>query len=256
MIYDILNNLSKSLRGFWQFWNARGLNLMTLTLFDPDSGNFSFDSDPDNKSFANATDEEKIAAKRRKITYAEILTYALPTSPKVIEFNSLINRVIASQQQTSFTKRDDSVTAEAIILLSDILNEHWQEFPLKVKVLLLNDLKVVKQNLWQYIFGFPLNTIKLIKSRVSYNRKLQKELETYDSDTKKDILNKVFRDVNLLKNAWTILRRTRLVIFESDGYLLEENKDNIGKFSHSVKTMIAGRYLMTKYSKVLEELAK
>lgn len=256
MIYDILNNFSKSLRGFWKFWNAGGLNFMTLTLLNPSQGSFFYDSGFDNELSANATDEEKIAAKRRKITYSEILTYALPTSLKVIEFKSLIDRVVLSQQQTSFMKRDDSATAEAMILLSDILNEHWQEFPLKVKVLLLDKLKVYRESFWQYVLASPSNTFKVIKSRIGYYIKFWYELKAYNNVDRRNIINKVSKNIELLKSAWNAMEETKLVIFESDGHLLEENRDNIDKFSHSIKTMIAARYLMKKHSKVLEELAK
>lgn len=154
MIYHILNNLSQSLRGFWQFWSVGGFELMTFAL--PSLSQANFFTDSDNEVLANSSDKDEIAAKRRNITYSEILNYALPTSPKIIEFNNLIDRVLVSQQQTSFVKRDDSATAEAMLLLAGILNEHWQEFPLKAKVLLLNKLKIVKKAFGNIFSDLPL----------------------------------------------------------------------------------------------------
>ena len=34
MIYNTLNNLSKSVQGFWQFWSLHGLVLMTSAAFN------------------------------------------------------------------------------------------------------------------------------------------------------------------------------------------------------------------------------
>lgn len=209
---------------------------MNLTLPNPTQGSFFYD--PNNEVSAKATDEDKIAAKRRNITYSEILTYALPTSPKVIEFNNLIDRVIVSQQQTSFIKRDDSVTAEAMILFSDILNEHWQEFPLKAKVLLLDKLKVVRKSFWQYIIISPSNIFKVLKNRINYNIGFWHELKAYDEATKNNILDKVSRNLNSLKNAWNALAKTRSMIFKSDGHLLEANKENVVKFIHDIRVEI------------------
>jgi hypothetical protein len=254
MIYDILNNLSQSARELWQFWNAEGFEFMTPALLNPDRG--SFFNDSENEALETATGEEKVLVKRRTITYSEILTYALPTSSKVAEFNSLIDRVSTSQKQTSFVKRDDSATAEAMILLSDILIEDWDRFPLKAKILLLDKLRVYRKSFWQHILNSPSDFFKLIKIRISYYLKFFSELRTYDANTRRNILSKISRDVKLLKNSWDVLGKTRLIILEKDSYLLEENKDNIDRFIHSAKTMIAARYLMTKYSKVLEELAK
>ncbi len=256
MIYDILNNLSQSVRELWQSWNAGGFNFMTLTLLNSAQGSFFYDPDCDSELSANATEEEKIAAKRRKITYSEILTYALPTSVKVIEFNNLVDRVIVSQKQTSFIERDDFATAEAMILLSDILNENWQEFPLKVKVLLLNKLKVIKRSFWQYLFSSPISNFKLFKNRINYYIEFWRELRAYDKATQRNIFMKISKNIESLKNAWNALEKSRLMIFEADGYLLEENKENIGKFNHSLKTMLSARQGIRDYHQTLIELAK
>jgi hypothetical protein len=251
MMRIVISTIASNL---WQFWSLGGFYFMALSLPNPVQA--SFFHDPDNELPVKATDEDRIATKRKKITYSEILTYALPSSPKVIEFNSLIDRVLVSQKQTSFAKRDDSATAEAMVLLSNILIENWDKFSLKAKVLLLDKLRVHRKSFWQHILSSPFDFFKLIKSRIGYYLKFLRELRTYDATTQRSILNKVSRDVKSLKNAWNVLGKARLMILEKDSHLLEENKDNIGKFIHSAKTMIAGRYLMNKYSEVLEELAK
>jgi hypothetical protein len=254
MIYDILNNLSNFLRGLWQFWNAGGFNFMTLTLPNPAQGSFFYDFDSDNELSAKASDEEKIVAKRRKITYSQILIYALPTSPKVIEFNNLIELILVSQQQTSLISRDDSKTAEAMILLSNILSEHWHEFSLKVKVLLLSKLKVFRKNFWKSIFTF--NAFNTIISRFNYYKGYWNEIRAYDNTTQQDILKKVSRDSRLLRKSWITLEAATLKIFKSDSHLLEENTESISEFTNSVKTMVAARKAINKYSGTLDELAK
>lgn len=216
-----------------------------------------FFDEADIESSATVTDRssESIAiAERKRISYSQILTYALPTSPKVIEFNNLIELILVSQQQTSLISRDDSKTAEAMILLSNILNEHWHEFPLKVKVLLLSKLKVFRKNFWKSIFTF--NTFNTIISRFNYYKGYWNELGAYDNTTQQDILKKVSRDSRLLRKAWLILKTTTLKIFKNSGYLLHENVESISEFTNSVKTMLAARGIMNKYSGTLDELAK
>jgi ribosomal protein S8 len=239
----------------WQFWSLGGFYLMALTL--PNPGQTSFFHELDDESLASSTDrsnENIVIAKRKRISYSEILTYALPQSLKVVELNNLIDQILISQQQTSLIERDDSKTAEAMVLLSDVLNEHWQEFPLKVKVLLLNKLKVFRRSFWKSIFSF--SGFHTIKNRFNYYAGYWNELKTYDSLTQKSILNKLSRDSRLLRNAWLTLKVTILKIFKSDGYLLEKNRESISEFTNSVKTMVAARQVMNKYSVTLNELAK
>jgi hypothetical protein len=238
----------------WQFWSLGGFYLMALTLPNPDRTSFFYEPDDESPVSSTDRDESRSIATRRRISYSEILTYAFPTSPKVIELNNLINQILISQQQTSLIERDDSKTAEAMILLSDILNEHWQEFPLKVKVLLLNKLKVFRRSFWKSIFTF--SSFHTIKSRFNYYRGYWSELKTYDRFTQESILDKVFRDSRFLRNAWLILKSTTLKIFKNDGHLLEENRENISEFTNSVKTMLAARSITNKYSGTLDELAK
>lgn len=236
MIYNGLVNLSQSLRGFWQFWSLGGFDLMVLVL--PNSTQAGFFYEVDNESAADRSNEDVAAARERKITYSEILMYALPTSTKVTEFNKLITQVLVSQQQTSLVQRDDSKTAEAMILLADILNEHWQEFPLKTKVLLLYKLKVVRKSFWKYIVISPFDIFKVLKNRINYNIGFWHELKTYDKTTKNNILDKVSKNLNSLKNAWNALAKTRSMIFKNDGHLLEANKENIVKFIHDIRVEI------------------
>jgi hypothetical protein len=253
----ILLTFSQFVRGFWQFWSLGGFDLMVLAL--PSSAQASFFCEADDESYASATatdrsSESIVIAERKRISYSQILTYALPTSPKVIEFNNLIDLILVSQQQTSLISRDDSKTAEAMILLSNILNEHWHEFPLKVKVLLLNKLKVFRKNLWKSIFTF--NTFSTIISRFNYYKGYWNELRSYDNTTQQDILKKVSRDSRLLRKAWLTLKTIALKIFKNSGYLLHENVESISEFTNSVKTMLAARGAMSKYSGTLDELAK
>jgi hypothetical protein len=236
MIYNALVNLSQSLRGFWQFWSLGGFDLMVLVL--PNSTQAGFFYEVDNEFAADRSNEDVAAARERKITYSEILMYALPTSTKVTEFNKLITQVLVSQQQISLVQRDDSKTAEAMILLADILNEHWQEFPLKIKVLLLYKLKVVRKSFWEYIVISPFDIFKVLKNRINYNIGFWHELKTYDETTKNNILDKVSRNLNSLKNAWNALAKARSMIFKNDGHLLEVNKENIVKFIHDIRVEI------------------
>jgi hypothetical protein len=209
---------------------------MALTLPNPDRT--SFFHELDDKSYLTLTDQsgKSISIVRQKnITYSEILTYALPESSKVVEFNNLIDQILISQQQTSLIERDDSKTAEAMIFLSDILNEHWQDFPLKVKVLLLNKLKIFRKSSWKSIFISIFSAFHTIKNRINYYKGFWSELRAYDSFTQKNILRKVLENSKLLRNAWFTLEITTLRIFKSDSYLLTQNKENIDKFIHKIR---------------------
>jgi hypothetical protein len=257
MMRIILLTFSQFVRGFWQFWSLGGFDLMVLAL--PSSAQASFFCEADDESSVTATDHsnENIAINKRKRTsYSEILTYALPESTKVIKFNNLVNEIIISQQQTSLIERNDAKTAEAMIVLANILEEHWEEFPLKVKVLLLNKLKVFKKGFWKYFLTSIPSIFRTIKGRVDYYKGFLAELKTYDGATQSSVLGKVLRDSRFLKSAWITLKVATLKIFKNDGYLLEENRESISEFANSLKTMVAARQIMNEYSSVLEELAK
>lgn len=221
------------------------------------SAQASFFHEPDNEvpSDDRPSDNET-RTRHRSASYSEILTYILPESPKVIEFNNLVDSILVSQGQISLMERDDGKTAEAMILLSNILEDHWQEFPLKVKVLLLKKLKVFKRSFWKSILASIPNTLSIVINRFNYYKGYWVELKTYDKLTQESILHKVSSDSKLLQNAWSTLKRVVLKIFKDDGYLLEDNRESISEFTNTVQTMVAGRRVMDKYSTTLKDLAR
>jgi hypothetical protein len=241
------------MRGFWQLSSLEGFKLMVLTLPNPPQSNFFHQSDNEP---ASSSIQSNSVSKKRQVSFSEILTYALPNSMKVTEFSNLFQDIHINQKHTSLIERDDSKTAQAMILLSDILNENWQNFPLKVKVLLLNKLKFSRKSFWKSLIASFPTIFNTIRNRLTYYKCYWNELKTYDGLTQKSILEKVSSDSKLLRNAWFVLRESTLTIFNIDGCLLEENKDNIDRFNHSIKTMLSARQGMRDYQQTLIELAK
>jgi hypothetical protein len=99
-------------------------------------------------------------------------------------------------------------------------------------------LKVVRKSFWEYIVISPFDIFKVLKNRINYNIGFWHELKTYDETTKNNILDKVSRNLNSLKNAWNALAKARSMIFKNDGHLLEVNKENIVKFIHDIRVEI------------------
>jgi hypothetical protein len=269
MIYDILINLSKSLRGLWHSLSLEGLvNMTSATIrdFSPlGSQASSFKVKPTVKASAISIDassttpissESATFHRNRQATFPEIFSYALPSSPEVLKLNELVEQIWIIREGTSLVDRDDSKIAEAFLLMSSIIDAHWNEFSVKTKVLLLDKLQPFNKSIWRFLLDIVIRIPAALKEKSERNKKYTSQYSSLNRSVQQDLNQKFLNNFQLLVKS--VLKNLEITsnIFKRDGYLLKENEENIDKFNHSIKTMIAARYLMKKHSKVLEELAK
>jgi hypothetical protein len=269
MIYNTLLALSQSVKEFCRFWNLQGLVLMTSAViqdFNPLTSQASSlkarpivkmsATNADSSLAAATSDESSVHRQDRQATFPEIFSYALPSSPKVLKLNDLVEQVWIIREGTSLIDRDDSKTAQAFILITDIVDLHWDEFSVKTKVLLLDKLQPFNKSTWRFILEIFSKLPSALKEKKERNKKYGSQYGSLDKFAQKELIQK-FRS-NFILLATSVFKTLNVTskIFKKDGYLLKENEKNISKFNHSIRTMIAARYLMKKHCKVLEELAK
>ena len=195
-----------------------------------------------------------------QVTFADIFSYALPASAKVTKFISLIQDIRIARSSNTLAERVDSKVPEAMYLLSDIVSRQWSEFSIEAKVLILDKFQHFnKKNLQSSYNSFHIasSTIKELRKMYTYYQ------ETYSSEYNSfDRFIQVKMNLDVLANTALILwsyadfRKVVQKSFEVDGFLLEENRESIDKFTRSIKTIIAGRQGMKKYKNTLIELAK
>jgi hypothetical protein len=192
----------------------------------------------------------------KPVTFPEIFTYALPSSPEVLKLNELVEQIWIVREGTSLVDRDDSKIAEAFLLMSDIIDVYWDKFSVKTKVLLLDKLQPFNKNIWQFILDIILKIPAALKEKFERNKEYASQYNSLDRSGQEELNRKFFNNFQLLVKSVLRNLETTSNIFRKDRHLLEENEGNIDKFNHSIKTMIAARYLIEKHSKVLEKLAK
>jgi hypothetical protein len=272
MILNTLTSLFQLARRFWQFWSLGILEIMASDTIQNDNswgigslverrhaGKHFAASNVDKAILSQNTSiplQSPVFEKNQQVNLADILSYALPSSLKALEFDNLVEQISIAKQENSLVNRDDSKVAKAVFLISDILEIHWDEFSLKSKVLLLNKLELFNTNAWQFILELIVKFPSALIEKSERNKKYASQYNSLNSTEQINLKQKSFANsLSLIKSIFEICDSTSKV-FKKDGYLLKENKQNIDRFNHSVQTMIAGRYIMKKYSNTLEELAK
>jgi hypothetical protein len=267
MIYNMFSTLFQSVKGFCQFWGLRGLVFMTSAVirdFNPlMSQASSLKAKPivrvinsDTPLVAASFTEPGTYPKDRQVTFPEIFSHALPSSPKVLELNNLVEQIWIVREGTSLVDRDDSKTAQAFLLIADIVNLHWDDFSLKTKVLLLDKLRPFNKSVLQFIVEVILKLPSALKEKKERNRKYGSEYNSLDRSAQQELVRKLRSNFSLLITSIFKILNATSKIFKKDGYLLEENKENINRFNHSVKTMLSARQGMRDYRQTLIELGK
>lgn len=195
-----------------------------------------------------------------QVTFAEIFSYALPASAKVTKFISLIQDIRIARSSNTLAEHVDSKVSEAMYLLSDIVSTHWSEFSIEVKVLILDKFQHFNEkNLQSSYNSFYIasSTIKeLRKMYTHYQETYSFEYNSFDRFTQVKMNLDVFANTALILWSYSDFKKVVQKSFKVDGFLLEENRESIERFSHSVKTILAGRQGMKKYKNTLIELAK
>jgi hypothetical protein len=269
MIYDILINLSKSLRGLSHSLSLEGLvNMTSATIrdFSPlGSQASSFKVKPTVKASATSIDassttpissESATFHRNRQATFPEIFSYALPSSPEVLKLNELVEQIWIIREGTSLVDRDDSKIAEAFLLMSSIIDAHWNEFSVKTKVLLLDKLQPFNKSIWRFLLDIVIRIPAALKEKSERNEKYTSQYSSLDTSARQDLNRKFLNNFQLLVKSVMKNLETTSNIFEKDGYLLEENRGNIEKFNYSLKTMLSARQGIKDYHQTLIELAK
>jgi hypothetical protein len=174
----------------------------------------------------------------RQVTFAEIFKHALPSSPKIIEFNDLIEHIWTIKQGTSLVDRDDSKISEAIFIISDILDIYWSEFPIKAKVLLLNKLQVFNKSGWQFALELMAKIPNALKDRAARNKAYTHEYNSLDRSSQANLERKFATSLTSLFRSIFRLCNTTRKIFKKDGRLLRENQENIQSFTTDIQELI------------------
>jgi hypothetical protein len=251
MIYHVFHHFSKPVKGFWRFWTLGGLLFMTSAVLD---------SQDLFVGFLDKSDEEVVNLSHKfswlvwfrplkfvdnsslkKVSFAEVLNHALPLSLKIVEFNNLIENIRVTRktnQSASFTKRDDSKIFEAIALLSDIVDIHWNEFSLESKVLLLGKLQKFNKSKESFITEMILRSLIVLPWKLCNYSRYMLEFIFSNKQVKQDISIKADSDFSLILNSLSKLLQTTQRIFEKDGKLLEQNRGNISNFTSELRHKI------------------
>jgi hypothetical protein len=251
MIYDILINLSKSLRGLWHFLSLEDLVNMTSAAirdFSPlGSQASSFKVKPtvkvsvtsiDASSATPVSSESGTFHRNRQVTFPEIFSYALPSSPEVLKLNELVEQIWIIREGTSLVDRDDSKIAEAFLLMSNIIDAHWNEFSVKTKVLLLDKLQPFNKSIWRFLLDIIIKIPTALKEKSERNKKYTSQYSSLDASAQQDLNRKFLSNFQLLVKSVLKNLETTSSIFEKDGYLLKENEGNVNKFNHSIDILL------------------
>lgn len=253
--FSVFSHIDK---GLWQFWSLEGLVLMTsATIKSQEWFNFLDKSDEEVNDSPSKYDWLKLVGLRfshlinkfssetslKQVSFADILNDALPLSSKIIEFNNLIQdiRTIKTSNQNNtdtFSERDDSKVFEAITLLSNIIDTHWNEFSLESKVLLLGKLRKFNKNKNLFIFEIILQSFIKIPGKLKTYFPYILEFLSSTKQGKQNITAKTNINLNLLSNAILSLLRSTQKAFDKDGKLLYQNKGSINKFVQGLRAKI------------------
>ena len=180
----------------------------------------------------------------------------MPDSKEASDFEELAKQIWIVSQETSLVNRDDSKVVQAFSLMSGIIDLNWDKFSLKVKVLLLKKLQPFNKNIWQFslelIFKFP-NTLT---KRLEKNKRYAAEYSHLEPSEQRRLTQKSIENSQSFFKS--IMKTLNIVskVFKKDGYLLEDNRENISEFAKSVKTINAERQVMNKYSNTLKNLPR
>jgi hypothetical protein len=267
MIYDILNNLSQSVRELWHFLSLGDLVTMTAvinsSLFESQASSLKAKpivklavANTDALSATSIPSNSGVFHRDRTVTFPEIFSYALPSSPEVLKLNELVEQIWIIREGTSLVDRDDSKIAEAFLLMSSIIDAHWDEFSVKTKVLLLDKLQPFNKSVWQFTIDLIIKIPAALKEKSERNEKYTSQYSSLDTSARQDLNRKFLNNFQLLVKSVMKNLETTSNIFEKDGYLLEENRGNIEKFNYSLKTMLSARQGIKDYHQTLIELAK
>jgi hypothetical protein len=267
MIYDILNNLSQSVRELWHFLSLGDLVTMTAvinsSLFESQASSLKAKpivklavANTDALSATSIPSNSGVFHRDRTVTFPEIFSYALPSSPEVLKLNELVEQIWIIREGTSLVDRDDSKIAEAFLLMSSIIDAHWDEFSVKTKVLLLDKLQPFNKSVWQFTIDLIIKIPAALKEKSERNEKYTSQYSSLDTSARQDLNRKFLNNFQLLLKSVMKNLETTSNIFEKDGYLLEENRGNIEKFNYSLKTMLSARQGIKDYHQTLIELAK
>lgn len=183
-------------------------------------------------------DKSSALDRNQQITFAEIFNHALPSSPKILEFNDLIEHIWTIKQGTSLVDRDDSKISEAIFIISDILDIYWNEFTTKAKVLLLNKLQVFNKSGWQFALELVVKFPNALKDRAARNKAYTYEYNSLDRSSQSNLDRKFATNLTSLFRSIFRLCSTTRKIFKRDSRLLRENQGNIQIFTTDIQELI------------------
>jgi hypothetical protein len=177
-------------------------------------------------------------SENHQVTFAEIFNHTLPSSPKIIEFNSTIEHIWTIKQGTSLVDRDDAKISEAIFLMSDILDIYWNEFPTKTKVLLLDKLQIFNKSGWQFMLKLISQLPKTLKDVSFRYATYISEYNSLNRSTQEHLKQTAYTNsTSLIKSIWYLCNVVRKML-KKDGKLLKENQANIQNFTVDILSLI------------------